>query len=366
MDSPKVSSDQGDHPFFGYFKDNFQYWEDFVTPEPISSDLREKVRLDLQKQWYSDRLRHFRMSTHANWTRADFLKILLDSELGDIDSLRKARLCCNRPSGFYWSRDIQRAAESEKFSKTPTAIFASIFGEWYRQYDNQPNIEFDHFVASPVRITERGPDTIHGIIRAHLSLHEKAKKILHNTDQGENTSAPCKQERVEDYRIHPLYQALILIVDRYELLHRLHEFKRPDGYIRLQDIAYLQSVIIARTGVEEQLSAPVSFESLYSKALPLERVDFDGKANIDVIRVPLPHAVRFVVDLEKREDAFTHKDMAASSIERSLDMKCDKAQMAAFVATGMNGHISTSSRPKSMVTSTVPTLQRLLAGSKRR
>lgn len=264
------------------------------------------------------------MSTHSNWTRVDSDNILLDSELGDIDSLREARFCCNRPSGFYWSQDIQQAAEREKFSKTPTAIFASIFGEWHRQYDNQPNIEFDHFVANPVRITERGPDTIRGIVRAHVSLHEKAKKMLHNTNQGETTSAHCKQERVEDYRIHPLYQALILIVDRYELRHRLDEFRRPDGYIRLQDIAHFQSVIIARTGAEEQLSAPVSFESLHSKALPLERIDFDGEANIDVIRVPLPDAIRFVVDLEKREDATTYEEMAASSIERDLGVKCDK------------------------------------------
>ena len=324
MASPKISGDQGDHPFFGYFKDNFRYWEAFVTPEPISSDLRRKVRLDLQKQWYSERLNYFRRSIHANWTRPGSEEFLLDSELGDIASLEKARFFCNRPSGFYWSQDIQRAAKRERFSSPPTAIFASKFSEWYRQYDNQPNIEFDHFVANPIQITERGPDTIRGIIRAHVSLHEKAKKMLHNINPGETTSGHCKQPRVEDYRIHPLYQALILIVDRHELRDRLDEFRRPDGYIRLQDIAHFQSVIIARTGVEEQLSAPVSFESLHDKALPLERVDYDGEANIDVIRVPLPDAVRFVVDLEKREDAVTYDEMAAPSIQRSLDMNCCK------------------------------------------
>ena len=47
MASPKTCGDQGDHPFFGYFKDNFHYWKYFITPEPISSDLQEKVRLDL-------------------------------------------------------------------------------------------------------------------------------------------------------------------------------------------------------------------------------------------------------------------------------------------------------------------------------
>ena len=67
---------------------------------------------------------------------------------------------------------------------------------------------------------------------------------------------------------------------------------------------HLQSLIIARTGWEHILSQPISFESLESKALPLDRADFDGRANVDVIRVPLPDAIRFVVDLEKQEDAF--------------------------------------------------------------
>lgn len=52
------------------------------------------------------------------------------------------------------------------------------------------------------------------------------------------------------------------------------------------------------------LSQPIAFKSLQSKALPLDRVDFDGRANIDVIRVRLPNVIRFVVDLENREDAF--------------------------------------------------------------
>ena len=67
---------------------------------------------------------------------------------------------------------------------------------------------------------------------------------------------------------------------------------------------HLQSLIIARTGWEHMLSQPISFQNLQSKALPLDRADFNGGANVDVIRVPLPDAIRFVVDLEKREDAF--------------------------------------------------------------
>ena len=269
MATLKTSDDQGDYPYFGYVKYNAEYWRNFITQEPISSDLQAKVRLDLQKQWYSVRLDMFRLFIHENWGRTSHGKTL-DSELGDLDSLREAMSCCNRPCGFYWSQDFQKAAQSVKFRKTPTALFASIFSEWYKQYQNDPNIEFNHFIANPFEITECGPDTIRGILKSHVFMYERAKDILSKATQDE-------KRRFENYKIHPLYPSLVLMVDRFELGPRLGEFRRPDGYINLQDVTYFQSVIIARTRLELQLSAPISFKSLCEKALPLERADFDGE-----------------------------------------------------------------------------------------
>ncbi len=321
MATPKTSDDQGDYPYFGYFKNNADYWRNFITPEPISSDLQAKVRLDLQKQWYSDRLYMFRLFIHENWGRTSHGKTL-ESELGDLDSLREAMSCCNRPCGFYWSQDFQKAARSAKFQKTPTALFASIFSEWYKQYQNDPNIEFNHFIANPFEITERGPDTIRGILKSHVFMYEKAKDMLSKATQDEKSAICCSQERFENYKIHPLYPSLVLMVDRFELGPRIGEFRRPDRYINLQDVTHFQSVIIARTRLERQLSAPISFKSLCEKALPLERADFDGEADIDVIRVSLPEAVRFIVDLEKREDAATRGEIIQPEIDRSLGTSC--------------------------------------------
>ena len=112
------------------------------------------------------------------------------------------------------------------------------------------------------------------------------------------------------------------MVDRFELGPRLEEFRRPDRYINLQDITHFQSVIIARTRLEHQLSAPNSFKSLCEKALPLERADFDGEADIDVICMSLPETVRFIVDLEKREDAATCGEMIQTEIDRGLGTYC--------------------------------------------
>jgi hypothetical protein len=291
-------------PLFGNVNYNPAPWRNFVTPEPISDELREKVRMDLRKEWYSSRLcPYFRRMTQANWVLFDHCRIVLDSELGEIDTQHKAQLFCNKPSGFYWSRDLLEAGTPSWRTNPPNTIFASIFGEWHRLYDNQPNLDFGHFVANPIRITEGGPDTIRGIIKAHISLCAKAEGIIcgeiHRPGSDVNSAPPAG-----DFSIHPLYPALVLICDRDELSEVYLDYKRPDGYVRLRDFMHLQSLIIARTGWEHMLSQPISFESLQSKALPLDRADFDGRANVDVIRVPLPDAIRFVVDLEKREDAF--------------------------------------------------------------
>lgn len=222
------------------FHDAWEYWKRFVTPEPISDGLREMIRVDLREQWYSDRLQAFRFWTLTNWARIDSEKILLDSDVSNIDSQRKASFFCNRPSAFYWLQSIQGVAWGER-RVTPMCVFATIFGEWYRQYDSQPNIEFGHYLANPVRVTERGPATIRGIVKAHISLLEKAKSILHKVNEEESSFSFSKQVKAGNYRNHPLYRALILMVDRNELEKHMEEFRRPDRYIRLQDIAHFKA-----------------------------------------------------------------------------------------------------------------------------
>ena len=95
---------------------------------------------------------------------------------------------------------------------------------------------------------------------------------------------------------------------------------------------HLQSLIIARTGWEHLLSQPLSFESLQWKALPLDRADCNGRANVDVIRVPLPDAIHSVVDLEKREDTFIFQDSGSEknpvpfrlSLDQCLHHRCSE------------------------------------------
>ena len=99
------------------------------------------------------------------------------------------------------------------------------------------------------------------------------------------------------YDIHPLYKAIILLIDRYEIGFQ----SDLDGLFNLEDAAEQQTVLIVRTGLEAGLSAKISFDSLRAKSLPLDRSDIDGQPEIDIVRTSLTTAVRFVLDLEKIE-----------------------------------------------------------------
>jgi len=90
-----------------------------------------------------------------------------------------------------------------------------------------------------------------------------------------------------------------VIIDRLDRLDKDYE-PESDGFIRLRKLTQRQTVLIARTGAEEGLSVPISFESLKSQSLPLKRSDVITQ-DVDVVRVSLAAAVQFIVSLEVRE-----------------------------------------------------------------
>jgi hypothetical protein len=102
--------------------------------------------------------------------------------------------------------------------------------------------------------------------------------------------------------------------------------KQTDGLRHYDDFVQNQSIILVRTGHEKGLSAPISFESLEGKALPLGRSEDMG--NINAIRVPLQAGVHFVAQLLLREEAeFPESVLAGPHISREPDhpfMKWEK------------------------------------------
>ena len=273
------------------------YWYNIVTLEPISAELRELIREDLQKEWHWARLENFRWRVKMNWATVDDQLVLLNDEHGAV-TRKKLRLFCNKITAFYWLQTAQLYSGSGERMLMPSIVFATIYREWSQYYDLQQNIEFEHYIANPVRITSNGPSTIRGVLKAHHSLSTQACDLMTKSRQDNRLVSNRLTTELQRYDIHPLYKAIILLIDRYEI-----DFQSDlVELFRLEDEAQQQTVLIVRSGSEAGLSAPISFDSLRAKSLPLDRSDVDGQPMIDIVRTSLATAVRFVLDLEQREN----------------------------------------------------------------
>lgn len=161
-----------------------------------------------------------------------------------------------------------------------------------------------------MRITLAGPTTVRGVIDAHRSLCKQASGLL---DQVKNIIGK-PPSFFQHYSLLPLYHAIVVMIDRLNT----DNVDEEDGLLSLRKEAQLQTVLIARTGAEEGLSAPISFESLRSHSLPLQRIDANMQ-DVDVIRVSLAVAVQFIADLELREELAFPKSENALFEDDSLD-----------------------------------------------
>lgn len=277
-----------------------RHWDSVVTQYPVSNELKSLVRADLKKVWYFLRVDNFREETRIRWATTDRYRIRLDDIVGNLDP-EKLSYLCNKPTAFYWLQSAQQTDATGEKNQTPKIILAAIYEEWRRCYNNEPNIEFGHFFANPVRITSTGPSTVAGIIKAHRSLCVQASSLIDQAGGRADNVIERQPSSSQHYSVLPLYHAIIVIIDCLDSFSHEECRRESDGLISLRKIAQHQTVLIARTGVEEGLHESISFESLKSHSLPSNRFDVVTKG-IDFVRVSLATAVQFITDLEKAEN----------------------------------------------------------------
>ena len=118
---------------------------------------------------------------------------------------------------------------------------------------------------------------------------------------------------MENYSVHPLLPVVILVCDRHDSTTTLG----TDGFVSLREVARTQTVLVILTGVTNRTSTGVqiSLDPLKSFALPIDRDDATG---LDILRVPLNIAVRFVIELEARIDE--QKEASSANLDKSLCM----------------------------------------------
>ena len=199
---------------------------------------------------------------------------------------------CNKPTVLYWAFAAQRNPVEPTCSGL---VFGSIYKRWFHHYNNDPNVEFGHFFATPVRITSAGPTSLNGILKAHKAYCEDVSSTLRKAGS-DNGLLVRHGKLLPIYKLLPICRAVIVVLDK---------LAEPDldPYDKFDTDAYSQkqNVLLVRTGYEAGLSAPISFKDILAHSIPLARFDVMNSNN--AIRVSLATAVEFIACLVDREEA---------------------------------------------------------------
>lgn len=239
-------------------------------------------------------------------------------DLPYIDKWREY-LFYNKATVFYWTQSVTNLFDGNG-SMVPGGcdgrdILGGIWNSWSDALGREPHIQLDEFFAVPVSVKEVHAKTVPGILRAHEQICSQVRKTVEE-NKANALIKSCKPWWDPRYfKLHPICEALIAVFDEYK--HVAAE-KHADGLRHYDDVTQNQSIILVRTGHENGLSAPISFESLKDKALPLARNENMG--SIDAIRIPLQVGVHFVAKLLLREEAaFPESVVAGPHISREAD-----------------------------------------------
>lgn len=194
-----------------------------------------------------------------------------------------------------------------KDSGNRSEIIYTIYEQWFCGHD--VDIDFGNFVAKLISIripSDKQAITVEDIIDIHktwcdhveyslpscskrTSLTEtKIEDHSYNDDHG---PIGINQKQNRYYKLRPLFRALIIIVD--------HQTSQE----RTQRVVHL-----LRTNLSQELSAPISFESIQPK---LDQEMFPEYNSDNLVTTTLSSAIDFVMALELRQqNAFpeSHRD----------------------------------------------------------
>ena len=274
--------------------------------------MREETRTELRLHWHEMRKHEFCRSLKWAWTSYTDYMLSVDSSLKSGDALKSSLLqnFYNKPTTLYWAHSAQWNDAYPRF------IWGCIYKKWFRCHDYKPKMDFEHFFANPIRIASTGLTTIFDILETHEYLHNQSSLLLNRIQRDElGKFRISARPSPQNFRLFPICRAIIMVLDELvEIEHGLH----PDGCLLLDVELQRQNVLMVRTGDESGLSEPISFESVRHAALPLARPNLNPHDGIEAIRVTLATAVRFVVDLQRREELAFPESAFSSAIDPAL------------------------------------------------
>ena len=254
----------------------------------VKSLLNKKLRARLKLSYYRTKQESHGEDLKSFWDSGAFMFTVKDL----TPAVPFLRQVCNKSTMLYW--DV--SAQLPGANACQSIIFACIYKCWFRYHDDDPDIKFGKFFAQPFRITQTGPHTIPGILKAHAHLYDRAALDLESIKRGAE-SYPDKPSGWENFDLLPLSRAIIVLLDE----PCSPPVFKVDGIVSLDDEVQRRTAVLVLTGFDQGLSGVLNFDSIRSNALPLARDDVKA-TDSNVIRVSLKTAVHFIAELQQREE----------------------------------------------------------------
>ena len=254
----------------------------------VNSLLNNKLRARLKLDYYRNKQESHGEDLKSFWNSCACMFTVKDM----TPAVRFLRQVCNKLTMLYW--DV--SAQLPGANACPSIIFACIYKCWFRYHDNDPDIKFGKFFAQPFRITQTGPHTIPGILKAHAHFYDRAALDLEVIKRGAE-SYPDKRSSWEDFNLLPLSRAIIVLLDE----PCSPPIFKVDGTVSLDDEVERRTAVLVLTGFTQGLIGVLNLDSIRSNALPLARDDIKT-SDSNVIRVSLKTAVHFIAALQQREE----------------------------------------------------------------
>jgi hypothetical protein len=219
---------------------------------------------------------------------------------------------CNKPTAMYTRKTPRENCLNREKIKN------HIFDKWARGNFHTTNIEFYNFFAKLIKLKDgedSAPASTEKIVALHRALLERYAQTEPQFESYGSFEALkdglvghliYNYEQRQFYKIKPLFQALIIII----------EGETKSG-CTAEETAKLE-VSLVRTGVTTGLSGPISFSRF-------------GKGDeVSCVTVSLEEAVRFVMDLDEREENLNPREHDLTVLDENINeyaeiaRRCDR------------------------------------------
>ncbi|KAI1424853.1 hypothetical protein F5Y12DRAFT_785116 [Xylaria sp. FL1777] len=279
----------------------------FDQPQEWSPEPYQEINIDKLSTamlWpYPFNQKHAHKALNAsNRLTMDELELVPPFSHGWSRTLLMPKPAENKQTAVYFIDDSHYSGHDHGY--TDRRLGAYIYREWHRVHDGRPNLQRYNFFAKALQLTKSLESFD---VAAVIDIH---RRLCNSMSAKLNKEADiAKTWREHGFTMGHLFRAVLLVADENvipETCPVQPESELSDDSTLKEMAAWLERlmpecrVLMVRTGDDAHLSRPVSFASLVD---PLNSDQGDGSGQVDMVRVTVPVAIRFLHELQVQEEA---------------------------------------------------------------